>query len=141
LSPVVGSASVDSGSEADVGVEDVAPLVENVSKKMGACTPLTGEADAPRAPRRYTTMDPAAKPLGAGIDVNDDVGLGVDIDALDVGVGEDTGDTDGVCVCVGVGATGAKAMPRNSVFGEAAATYEKHNVHDEYAVPVAWLSS
>jgi hypothetical protein len=68
---------------------------------------------------------------------DDEIDDPADTDAAELGDGDGVTDGDGV----GVDATGAKAMPRNSVFGEAAATYEKHNVHDENAVPVAWLSS
>ena len=75
LAPVVGNAIVDSGSVADTDAVVVAPLVANVSRKMGAWMPEAGVAAAPRAPRRYTTMEPAAKPVGAGNGVNDADGV------------------------------------------------------------------
>ena len=108
--------------------------------------PLTGDTDAPGAPRRYTTMEPAVKPVGAGKYVDDTDADGVDdgvtdADGVVVRLGVDA--IDGVTggVTDGVGANGANAMPRKIVLAGAVATYVKHAVHVAKAVPTAWLSS
>ena len=131
LLPAEGSGTVVTGAVTLAGAEADHETVENESRKSGYCTFDT--IGAAPVPRRSTTMEPETKGEGA-----------IDGDADGVVVDEGGGVVDGVAAGDALGVTtetGANWIPRNMAFGFAAATNVQHVLHDEYAVPTAWLSS